>query len=98
MVPKNLQAVLWSVDTNKLDPEKNKIYIIHQILAYGTWEQIKWLFANYPRETISRVFCQFPSKDYVPASFNFVKNHLLKISEPLDPASYVKTFPRHLGS
>lgn len=97
MIPKNLQPVLWSVNTDKLDLQINKTYIIHQILAYGTWDQIKWLFTAYTSKTIRQVFSEFPSKDYVPASFNFVKNHLLKISENIDPVNYVKTFPRHLG-
>lgn len=53
-LPKNLQAVLWSRNIENLDFQKSKNYIIHQILAYGTWEQIGWLFKTYPPITIKK--------------------------------------------
>lgn len=98
MIPKNLQGVLWSIDTNKLDREKNKIYIINQILAYGTWEHLRWLFKTYPKEEIKDVFLNHPEKDYTKSSLNFVKNILLGLeSTYLDIRYYDRSLPRYIG-
>ncbi|OGM27994.1 hypothetical protein A3D00_04600 [Candidatus Woesebacteria bacterium RIFCSPHIGHO2_02_FULL_38_9] len=98
MIPKNLQGVLWSVGIDKLDLQKDKAYIINQVLAYGTWGQLKWLFRVYSKKEIKKIFVEKPQKDYVFPSFNFVKNFLLDLNHTsLNPAKYVKTFPRNLG-
>lgn len=98
MIPKFLQGVLWSVDTSKLDLEKNKTYIINQILAYGTWKQLKWLFKTYSRAEITEVFKLHPDKDYTAAAFNFVKNILLGLEKTnLDKRFYDRSLPRDIG-
>src|SRR3989304_7077168 len=95
-LPANLQPVLWSKNIDLLDLQKDQTYIIHQILAYGTWDQIKWLFDVYTTSTISNVFSHKPEKDYSEKSFNFAKNILLEIDRDLDKTKYVKTFPRYI--
>ncbi len=98
MIPKRLQAVLWSAETEKLDTVKDKHYIIHQILAYGSWEDIKWLFKTYNREMIKEEFIGHPEKDYRPATFNFVKNNLLGLEyQQMDQSKYDSTTPRIIG-
>lgn len=97
MIPANLQPILWSVGIDKLDLQKDKSYIIHQVLAYGTWEHLKWLFKTYPRDEIKKVFIERPAKDYVPASFNFIKNYVLDLDDKnINIENYVRTFPRHI--
>lgn len=96
MIPTNLQGILWSVNIAKLDLKRDKNYIINQVLAYGTWDHLKWLFSVYSKEEIKDVFVHNPAKDFVPASYNFVKNCLLKIPENLDPANYVRSLPRNI--
>ena len=94
-VPKKLQGVLWSRDVSSLDKEKDKNYIIHQILAYGTWDDLKWLFKTYKDDEIRDVFKKYPSKDYSEKSYNFIKNILLDIKRSeVDEKLYVKTYPR----
>ena len=61
-VPKDFQHILWSVDVNDLDIEKHKGYIIHQVLAYGTFAQIRWLFSTYHKKQVIEVFLKRPSK------------------------------------
>lgn len=95
-LPKTLQAVLWSRDINKLNFQSSKNYVIHQVLAYGTWEHINWLFKTYKPETIINVFSSQPEKDYSEKSYNFAKNILLEINSDLDKTKYVKTFPRSI--
>ena len=97
MVPKRLQAVLWSVSTDKLDTEKDKHYIIHQILAYGRWEDVIWLFNTYGRDKIKQIFVQHPSKDYTPSALKFSSNILLGIDQALDIDKYDRSTPRIIG-
>lgn len=75
-----LQGVLWSRKLKNLDLDRDKNYIIHQILAYGNIEQLAWLFKNYSREEVIEVFLSSPKKVYSPASLNFVKNYLLPLT------------------
>jgi hypothetical protein len=93
-IPKSLQWVLWSADVNKLDKERDKYYIIHQILAYGTLKEIIWVFKNYSTKTIISIFKQ-SFKDYRRSRFYFVKNYLLSLKnwQP-DERYYVKNTPR----
>jgi len=94
-LPKNLQAILWSRNINNIDKERDIVYIIHQIFAYGGWEHLKWVFDNYTQNQIKETFIKHPAKDYSERSFNFVQKVLLKIPDSVvDKRYYVKTFPR----
>lgn len=95
-LPNNLQAVLWSHNIDKIDLNINKKYIINQILAYGTWDNLKWLFKNYKLSDIREVFVNNPEKDYTPQGYNFTKNVLLNVDKSLDIQKYVKTYPRNI--
>lgn len=96
-IPKTLQAVLWSVDIAHLNLEKDKIYIIHQILSYGRMEDIKWVFKTYPKEEIVEVFINHPYKDYTESRFYFAKNYLLSLKDmSLNEKHYVKNIPRDI--
>ena len=52
-IPENLQAVLWSEDIKTLDVQKDKTYIVSQVLRYGSLDEIKWLFKNYPKREMT---------------------------------------------
>lgn len=97
-LPKRLQGVLYSVNLDKLDLEKDRSYIVHQILSHGRMEDIKWLLKTYPKNTLRAVFTSSPYKDYPPAMFNFAKNYLLGLENvKLDPSRYVRNTPRAIG-
>lgn len=88
-IPKHLQAVLWSTDVDKLDLERDKEYIIHQVLQYGTFTDIKWLFNIYSKQKVSDVFVLSPSKIYFQPVYNFVKNYVLGLNNiKLDADAY----------
>lgn len=89
--------MLWSVDTDKLDLGRDKEYIVHQILAYGRWEDIEWLFSTYGKEQVKEVFVKSPAKDYYPAGFKFVSKFLLGIGAGLDFSKYDRLTPRVIG-
>lgn len=96
-IPKRLQAVLWSVDVNHLNKQRDKAYIIHQIFSYGRLEDILWVFNTYTKEEIKKTFTQRPYKDYWPSRFYFVKNYLLGLTQDtMDERLYVKNTPRRL--
>lgn len=97
-IPQKLQSVLWSTDVKLLDKDRDKNYIIHQILSYGILDEIRWLLETYTKKDIIHVFANVPYKDYDAARFYFVKNHLLNLKQQLlDEMLYVKNIPRHLG-
>ena len=93
--PKSLQAYIWSVDTNDLNLQQDKSYIIHQLFAYGGIPQWQWLFKKYSFQTILDVFLNKPAKIYRPETFNFVKNILLNLEKKnLVKEYYVINTPR----
>lgn len=96
LIPKKLQAVLWSIDTKNLEGNKDKVYIIHQILAYGNKDEILLLFKTYSKKEIINVFSSYPYKDYTNSRFHFIKNFLLSLNEKLDEKYYVKNIPRNI--
>ena len=77
--PKSLQAILWSVDVSQLDVQKDKYYIIHQVLIYGTFDELRWLFRIYGVREVVKVFVQEPARWYSKKAFHFVKNYLLPL-------------------
>lgn len=98
-IPKKLQGILWSAAIQDLDLEKNKGYIINQILSLGVLEELRWLFRTYPLSIIKKTFLEKPAKIYTFSSFNFCKNILLRLGKiDLPPNRYVKTLPRDIRS
>lgn len=96
-IPKNLQSYLWSVNVNNLDLDKNKNYIINQILAFGGMDEYKWLFENYKKETIKEVFINKPSKVYNKKTYFFVKNFVLGLKDKdLNLYKYDRDLPRQI--
>lgn len=98
-IPSRLQGILWSADIRHLDMERDKSYIVHQILSLGLLEELKWLFHSFSVRELQKIFIEKPIKDYSWSSFNFCKNILLGLeNKSLNPGRYVKTLPRNIGS
>lgn len=72
----NLQSILWSRSIKSLDLRRDKSYIIHHVLRYGTIEQIRWLLKTYSRRVIRSVVRTHPTKIYSPASFHLMSTIL----------------------
>ena len=91
-VPKNLQGILWSVPVERLDLLKHESYVIHQILMYGNFDHIRWLFSTYPRKRIASVFLHKPQKIYTKAALNYVNKYILELdNKQLQEDKYVST-------
>ncbi len=96
-IPTHLQAVLWSVDIKRLNIEKDKGYIIHQIFAYGGWEDLLWVLGIYSKSEIINTFTAIPFKDYREKRFLFVKNFILGLKNyQMNELRYVKNIPRDI--
>lgn len=90
-IPARFQGLLWSKPLEKIDIEKDKVYIIHQILALGSFEDIKVLFRIYSKEEIHAVFTNHPKQVYRASMFSFVKNFILGLKDTtLNPQRYVR--------
>jgi len=91
-IPSSFQGILWSVDVKNLDLEKDKVYIIHQVLEYGNLKEISWLFKVYSIREIREIFEKMPMKIYSRPGFNFVKNIILDLKKKtISPEKYVST-------
>lgn len=89
-LPHHFQSVLWSVNINKLNIDKDKYYIIHQILSFGILNDISWLTSIYSKKDIIDVF-MVSFKDYSRPRFYFVKDALLGLKNwHPDEKYYVK--------
>jgi hypothetical protein len=90
---KKLKHLFWFADLNKLDFKKNRNLVVHQVLAYGTMDDIRLLFGIYPKSEIKKEFLD-PKKGkglYNPAIFELCKL-LVGIEETdyLDRKKYIK--------
>jgi len=91
-IPQSLQGILWSKNVQTLDLEKDKVYIIHQVLNYGSLQQIKWLFDIYSPKKVRAIFSNYPCKIYRPSIFYFVKNFILDLkNKTLSEKNYVRS-------
>ncbi len=82
----------YSKTVNKNSPDS-----IHQVLAFGTLEDIRSLKATTGEEKIKELFINFPKKVYTPPNLNFIKNFILHINSAIDEQKYLKYTPRHTG-
>ena len=76
-IPRTFQPFLWSKNVGKMDRDRDKIYIVHQILSYGDFKELRQLFKIYDRKEVGEVFTKYPKKIYQPSVFYFVKNFVL---------------------
>jgi hypothetical protein len=92
LISEKLQPILWSKNINNLDLEIDKIYIVHQVLAYGSMDDIKIIQKIYSEKEIKNIFKNFPKKIYTKPVFLFIKNFLLNINDELNEKDYIKNF------
>lgn len=91
-LPSNFKPLLWSKSFKKIDPEQDRVYIIHQILSYGGLKEVRQLFGIYTPKKIKETFINYPKKVYSPAVFYFIKLFILGLKDkPLKEEDYVKT-------
>ena len=98
MLPKRLKGVLWSRNIKHLSLKRDQEYIIHQVLIYGTFRDLKWLFKTYGFSKVKEIFIKKPLKIYPPMTFNFIKKIVFGISDRLIHSyKYDQTSLRRIG-
>jgi len=48
------RKAFWDVDFNAIDFEENSLMVMEKVLNFGTWEDVRALFAWYGRERIKK--------------------------------------------
>jgi len=88
----NTNRVWYSEDVDIKSPDT-----IHQILMFGTLEEIKVLKDKLGEKEMKELFLRFPKKVYTAPALNFIKNFILHINTSIDEQKYLKSTPRHIG-
>lgn len=87
----NMKRVWYSDNVDIKSPDT-----IHQILMFGTLEDIKELKKKLGEKSIRELFLEFPKKIYTAPAFNFIKNFILHINISVDEQKYLKFTPRNI--
>lgn len=59
-LPKDVKITLWSYDIAKADPKKDAKVIIAQVLNWGNFKAITWIFKYYGKRKIKKVASDIP--------------------------------------
>lgn len=78
--------------TNTIDKESPDT--IHQILVFGTLDEIRSLKKSVGERRLKELFLRHPKKIYTMPAFNFIKNFILHINTSVDEQKYLKYTPR----
>ena len=70
---------------------------MHQILAYGSLQDILSTRKNVGQEQLAKIFLEHPKKVYTQASFNFIRKFVLGLDREIDSERYLKDAPRYTG-
>ena len=76
-------------------PKENTPDSIHQILAFGSLDDIRSLKSTVGSETVKKQFLEHPKKIYTSSMFYFIKNFILHINNSIDDQKYLKFTPRN---
>lgn len=95
MLPSYVKSVLWSYDTDKIDPVKHRRLIISQVLNYGTKEATDWLFKKYNKKEIISELINPRRGVWYPRILNYWQKKL-KIEIPRE--KYMKAIMSLYGS
>jgi len=84
----HFKNLFWFLSDKDLDWQKDRNFIIHQVLSYGTMDQVKELFTLYGRETIKKEFQKPRPGLYYPNVLEFFR-YIFKINH-LEKDKYLK--------
>lgn len=63
---------------------------IHQILAFGSLNDIRSLKNKLGEEKVKKLFLEHPKKIYTSSLLYFIKNFILHINNSIDDQQYLK--------
>ncbi len=70
---------------------------VHQILAYGTIEEVRKLKRSIGEAKLKKLFLSYPKKVYTQPTLNFIKNFILHINGHVNGQKYIKSASRNIG-
>lgn len=70
-LPLGVAACLWSYDPRALEADRDRALIVTQVLNYGTWREVRWLFNRYKKRAILPVLKQPSRGSWLPDVLNF---------------------------
>jgi hypothetical protein len=79
-IPIGLRPHFQEYDPDHLELEKDADLIIQRALEFGTWEEVRWLFATYGRHRIRLFLRKRGERLLSPVTFNYWRK-LLGIKE-----------------
>lgn len=84
------QAIVWSKSQNTLKKD-DQVYVINQVLMFGSLSEIKALLKKYGKNEVKKVFLFKPLEIYSRPAVNFIQKFILGINGEIDYGRYVKT-------
>jgi len=87
-IPKSFAPLFWFLDYKKLDPGEDKHLIIHQVLSYGTMDDLRELLKIYGFKTVRNEFKKPKAGLYQPKILAFCQ-YILGVKK-LDKQKYLK--------
>lgn len=82
------KPLFWFLNADKLDPQKDRNLIVHQVLSYGTLDDLRRLLKLYGKAAVRREFKKPAPGLYQPSILNFCQ-HVLGIKK-INPKRYLK--------
>ena len=70
-LPEGLWPYFQEYDPARLDLKGDADLIIQRALEFGTWDEVRWLFATYGRQRIGLFLRKRGERLLSPATFNY---------------------------
>lgn len=70
-IPQFIAPCLWSYDISQLDLKEDEEIIITQVLNYGIWRDLKWLYSVYGEQDVRKVVSNPRRGLWFPKVLNF---------------------------
>ena len=70
-IPEGLGPHFQEYDPTQLDLERDADLIIQRTLEFGTWDEVRWLFATFGRQRIATFLHQRGERLLAPVTFNY---------------------------
>ncbi|MBP7310588.1 MAG: hypothetical protein KA984_04805 [Candidatus Cloacimonetes bacterium] len=53
--------LFWDADLSRLSLDEHAGYIIPRVMDYGSWDDVRFVFSYYPKETLKQILLSAPS-------------------------------------
>ena len=58
-LPRFLEKYFWDVESEKIDLEQSRVYVLKRILEYGDEKAVAWMWKNFEKLEIKNVLVNF---------------------------------------